>query len=261
MWKSGNRYVEQSMERYLDPRTSIIDKRLSSVKRIIVFASGKGGVGKSSLSTVSSLLLAKQGYKTGLLDFDFHGASDHLFLGAELSFPEESYGILPHQLAFGLKFMSIAFFTGEHGVPLRGPDITNAILELLTVTIWGDLDYLVVDMPPGIGDEVLDLIRFMHRSEIVIVSSPSVVSVKVVKRLLDVFLHLKMPVAGIVENLRKPENSPLHGSEKELAGDLQLPFLGSIPIIADYEDSIGNPEELVEGGFAREVAKILARLT
>lgn len=253
--------MDQDVEQFIDPRVSIIDKRLSSVKRIVVFASGKGGVGKSSLSTVSSLLLAKQGYRTGLLDFDFHGASDHLFLGADLSFPEESYGILPHKLAFGLRFMSIAFFTGEHGVPLRGPDITNAILELLTVTIWDKLDFLIVDMPPGIGDEVLDLIRFMNRSEIVIVTSPSVVSVKVVKRLLDVFLHLKMPMLGIVENLRRPEAVSLNLSEIELARERRIPFLGSIPAIADFEEAIGNPELLVSGGFGLEAARILAQLT
>lgn len=248
------------MEQNLDPRVSVIDKRLSSVKRILVYASGKGGVGKSSLSTVSSLHLAKAGYKTGLLDFDFHGASDHLFLGADLGFPEESYGILPHQLEFGLKFMSIAFFTGEHGVPLRGPDITNAILELLTVTIWGDLDFLVVDMPPGIGDEVLDLIRYIDRSEIIIVTSPSVVSVKVVKRLLDVFLQLKMPVLGIVENLKRPEAAALHLSEEELSKEYNVPFLGSIPVFGDFEETIGNPELLAAGNFRREVGTILENL-
>ena len=248
------------MNQYLDPRVSVIDKRLSPVKRIIVFASGKGGVGKSSLSTVSALLLAKQGFKTGLLDFDFHGASDHLFLGADLSFPEESYGILPHRLAFGLKFMSIAFFTGEQGVPLRGPDITNTILELLAVTIWDKLDYLVVDMPPGIGDEVLDLIRFINRSEIIIVTSPSIVSVRVVKRLLDVFLQLKMPVLGVVENLRSPEAVSLNLSESELAGEHRVPFLGSIPVLTDFEGAIGSPEQLAEGGFGREAARILEKI-
>ena len=151
----------------IDPRLSIIDKRFRNIKRILVFASGKGGVGKSSSSVVTALSLADKGYKTGLLDLDFHGASDHIFLGTELAFPEESYGILPYKGAFDLRFMSIVPFTGEHGVPMRGEDISNALIELLAITIWDQLDFLIIDMPPGIGDEVLDLIRFLKRSEIV----------------------------------------------------------------------------------------------
>ena len=120
-------------------------------------------------------MLAKQGFKTGLLDLDFQGASSHIFLNAPLDFPDEKFGILPHDTAFGLKFMSIAHFTGENPVPLRGNDVTNTIIELFAVTVWGGLDYLVIDMPPGIGDEILDLIRLIKKIELIIITSPSIV--------------------------------------------------------------------------------------
>ena len=241
-----------------DPRQYVLDKRFENVGRIFAFASGKGGVGKSSLSTAAALSLAKQGKKTGLLDFDFYGASDHLFLGAELSFPEENAGILPLEAAFGLKFMSIAAFTGEQGVPMRGPDVTNAILELLAVTIWGDLDYLIIDMPPGIGDEVLDLIRYIRKSEILIISTPSVVSVRVVKRLLDVFVNLNMKVAGVVENMVSDEAGKRSLSEAELSAADSVPFLGRIPVCPDLEKAIGKPEELLKTSFVKKTGQIIS---
>ncbi len=241
----------------LDPRISIIEKRLFRIKHILVFASGKGGVGKSCCSSVAALLLARSGKRTGLLDFDFHGASDHLFLGNKLHFPEEEFGILPLETAFNLKFMSIAVFTGEHGVPMRGYDITNAILELLAVTIWGELDYLIVDMPPGIGDEVLDLIRFMERSEIIIVSSPSSVSVKIVKRLLVMFLELGMNVKGLIENMTQGDTNS-SSSVRRLAEETNISFLGSLPYDDDLETAIGNPEHLVQTGFSETMGIILS---
>ena len=160
----------------IDPRQSIIEKRLSTIKRILLFVSSKGGVGKSSCAVVSALLLSRHGQQTGLLDLDFHGASDHLFLGINPSFPEEKGGILPFHIEKNLSFMSITPFTGEHGVPLRGADITNAIIELLAVTIWGVQDYLIIDMPPGIGDEFLDVLKYIKNCEIIAVTSPSTIS-------------------------------------------------------------------------------------
>jgi len=157
--------------------------------------------------------------------------------------------------------MSIASFTGERGVPLRGSDITDAFLELLAVTIWGELDYLVIDMPPGIGDEVLDLIRFLPGAEVIIVSTPSVVSARVVNRLLNIFLELGTPVRGIIENMRHRDGKEGDSPVKEMPGKYNsVPFLGSIPRYDDFEESIGSPEKLLSCNFGKAMSRIVSRI-
>jgi ATP-binding protein involved in chromosome partitioning len=242
----------------IDPRLSIIERRLSPIKRILVFSSGKGGVGKSVCSSVSSLILARKGNRLGLLDLDFHGASTHIFLGTKPHFPEESHGLIPLSVCENLEYMSIAAFTGEKAVPLRGDDVSNALIELLTVTIWGELDFLVVDMPPGIGDEVLDLIRFMERSEVLVVSTPSVVSVRVVERLLRMFLEVEVKVRGVIENMCPPNGAS--DLQKNLIRELGIGHLGCIPYFDDLERAIGCLDRLANSRFAETLAGILETL-
>ena len=186
----------------MDPRISVIDKRLSKIKRIIAVASGKGGVGKSLVSSCLALNLSKKGFKVGLLDLDIYGPSSHVILGvSDYSFPEEEKGILPHKI-FGINFMSIVYFTQDKPAPLRGFDITNIIIELLSITQWGELDYLIIDMPPGIGDETLDVIKLVKKSEFLIVTTPSKVAMAAVGKLLKILKELKLPIIGIVENMQ-----------------------------------------------------------
>jgi ATP-binding protein involved in chromosome partitioning len=260
----------------IDPRLAVIEKRLSRIGKILVFCSGKGGVGKSLCSSAAALILANQERTVGLLDMDFYGASTHLFLGAPLRFPQEAGGILPLEVADRLGFMSICAFTGERAVPLRGEEVSSALLELLAVTVWDDTDYLIVDMPPGIGDEVLDLIRFMKRAQIVVVSSPSVVSVRVVERLLSILVELKMDVAGIIENCTQnsKQSGPERASGLEGAADLDkspdlnrdlsrkfsVPFLGSLPYFSDIEDMIGARHELLNSAFSSGLKQILSTI-
>jgi ATP-binding protein involved in chromosome partitioning len=244
------RPVRRSTQSVTDPRPAVFGKRLSAVRRILVFASGKGGVGKSTLSTLSALHLANAGKKTGLLDLDFHGASDHLLLGLEPHFPEETGGLIPLEAAFGLQFMTIAAFTGEHGTPFRGKDISNAFMEILAVTLWKDLDYLVIDMPPGIGDEVLDLIRFIPRAELILVSTPDKLSRTVSARLAEVLRTSKQKILGFLYNRIRdipPEVSP--------AAD--LPLLGSISEDPSLEENCGNPSALIKSPAAGELEQIL----
>jgi len=190
----------------MEVRTSVIDRRLEKINRIIAVASGKGGVGKSLVASTLALNLSRKGYKVGLLDLDLYGPSSHVILGVDdFSFPEEEKGILPHKID-EISFMSIVYFTQDKPAPLRGMDITNIIIELLAITQWGELDYLIIDMPPGIGDETLDVIHLVKKAEFLVVTTPSKVAMGAVSKLLSILKELKLPVIGVIENMKMTES-------------------------------------------------------
>lgn len=232
----------------VDPRLAIIDKRLQPIKRVIAVASGKGGVGKSLIASTLALLLAKRGYKTGLLDLDLYGPSSHVILGVHKTFPKEDKGIVPPKIN-DVEFMTIAFFAEDRPIPIRGNDVTNAIIELLTITRWSSLDYLVVDMPPGSGDEVLDTIRFIKRSEFLIVSTPSKVAISTVARLMKLLLEINSPILGLIENMKLVDNDLV----KRTAQEYNVKYLGAIPFDYNLEDAIGNPKKILETDFAKNL--------
>ena len=133
----------------------MINQRLAKINRIIAVSSGKGGVGKSMVATTLALSLAKEGCRVGLFDLDFTGPSTHIILGAPSNLqPKEDKGIVPPTFE-GLEYMSLVYYVGDNPAPLRGTEVSNALIELLLITQWGKLDFLVIDMPPGIGDAVL----------------------------------------------------------------------------------------------------------
>jgi len=239
-----------------DPRVSIIQHRLQSVTTILAFASGKGGVGKSCCSATAALLLAKAGRKVGLLDLDFHGASAHLILGIDPHLPQEEGGILPFEAAFGLRYMGITPFTGERGVALRGDAVTDAIRELLAVVVWGSLDLLVIDMPPGIGEAILDVSRYVPRVRVALVSSASTLSLRIMERLSEVLNAGRVHPAGCILNMVRDDQT----TPTPLPPDRGLTLLGKIPYTPEIEDEIGKPEELVEGRFAAFLAPALEAL-
>lgn len=243
-----------------DPRLSVVRRRFSQVARILVFASGKGGVGKSSCSTAAALLLARGGYKTGLLDLDFHGATDHIILGLEPHLPGEEGGILPIEGPHGLRFMGIAPFTGNRAVALRGEAVSNAILELLAVVMWGELDVLVVDMPPGIGEAILDFQRWVEGIEVVLVSTPSILSRQVMGRLYEVLLSGGVNTGGYLLNMDRGDGArapAAAGSRNE--GPKTL--LGRIPYLDELEYEIGSAERILSGRFAHALSGALGRLS
>ncbi len=238
----------------IDPRVSVIDKRLSNVNRIIAFSSAKGGVGKSMCASVGALVLADSGYKVGILDLDFQGASDHLILGGELHFPEEAEGILPLELERGIKYMGFSVFSNDGPVSLRGDNITDAFLEILSVTIWRELDYLIIDMPPGMGEEVLDLIKFVKSVEFLLVSTGSVVSVNVVERFLRFLKEMNVNILGIIENMVGVGDS---GLVEELSKRYGVNFLGAIKFDTELEKAVGKASALLSTRFAGEIKSLL----
>jgi len=240
----------------MDVRTSVIQKRLQNIKRIISVASGKGGVGKSLVASSLALSLSKKGYKVGLLDLDLYGPSSHIILGIDTtSFPEEEKGIVPPNV-HGINFMSIVYFTEGKPSAFRGIDVTNIIIELLAITQWGTLDYLIIDMPPGIGDETLDVIRLVKNSEFLVVSTPSKVSMGAVSKLLKILKELNLPIVGIIENMTMTK-SPFIKSE---ICQMDLPYLGSISFDHQLENAIGDPDYLVKTDFMKDLNKIISSI-
>lgn len=240
----------------MDPRLSVVETRLAGVDRILAVTGGKGGTGKSVVASTLALVLAGLGKRTGLLDLDFTGASDHLILGAESRFPEEEFGVDPLPVC-GVGFMSVALFAGGVPAPLRGVDLTNALLELLAITKWGKLEFLVIDMPPGLGDTTLDAIRLLPRAEYLAVATDSRVVLGTVRKTLQLHGALRTNVRGIVENMRRLERSAV----VELARELDLPYLGALPFDEALEPALGDPERIKRTCFAEGVGALSRSLT
>ncbi len=227
----------------MDPRINVVEKRLKNVKRVIAVAGGKGGIGKSTIASLLALVLAESKQKVGLLDLDFTGASTHTILGlTDFHFPDEEEGIIPPKL-HGISYITIANFTHDHTTLMRGHDVTNAILELLAITRWDDLDYLIIDMPPGINDTTLDIIRFIKKIEFCIVTTPSKITTKVVRKSVDLLQELGVPILGLIENMTYPATP----YAKEY---FEKCYLGTIPFDETYENAIGNAGKLLDTTIA-----------
>ncbi len=235
-----------------DPRTSIINERLAKIERIVAVSSGKGGVGKSMVATALALSLAKKGCKVGLFDIDFTGPSTHIILGTPSNLqPKEDKGIVPPTFE-DLAYMSLVYFVGDNPSPLRGADVSNALIELLSVTQWGELDFLVIDMPPGIGDAVLDLVRLVTRIEFLIITTPSLLAFEVVKKQVSLLCELKMPIIGVVENMKMDKGNSVELETRKLG----LKYLGAIPYDPQVEIAIGNPTKLLDTAVGKAMTQI-----
>ena len=237
----------------VDPRTTVINERLKRIGRIIAVSSGKGGVGKSLVATTLALTLARRGCKVGLFDLDFTSPSTHIILGAKNAHPKEEKGIIPPKVK-GLKYMSLIYYSRDKPAPLRGADVSNALIELLAVTQWGKLDFLVIDMPPGIGDAVLDLLRLVTKIEFLIVTTPSLLAFETVKKQVTLLQDLKAPIIGVVENMKmNTAKGVQHEAEK-----LGLKFLAEIPYDSKVEEAIGDETKLLDTALAQKVKEIVA---
>ena len=235
----------------VDPRTSVIDERLKRIGRIIAVSSGKGGVGKSLVATTLALALARKGCKVGLFDLDFTSPSTHIILGVGAVQPKEEKGIVP-PVVKGLEYMSLVYYSGDHVAPLRGADVSNALIELLAVTRWSELDFLVIDMPPGIGDAVLDLIRLVKRIEFLIVTTSSQLAFETVKKLVSLLQDLKVPIIGVVENIKMNSAKSIQQQTEKLG----LKFLAEIPYDPKVEEAMGDETKLFDTVLGQKIREM-----
>jgi ATP-binding protein involved in chromosome partitioning len=247
------------------------------VKNIIAVASGKGGVGKSTVSVNLALALAKTGAKVGLIDADIYGPSIPIMFGLEGARPMASNvngktRIEPIE-KYGIKLLSIGFFTDPNQpVPWRGPMVSTAVKQLFNDAEWGDLDYLVIDLPPGTGDIHITITQTFPVTGAVIVTTPQNVALADAKKGIGMFMMeaINVPILGIVENMsyftpaELPENKYYifgQGGGQKLAQTLDVPFLGEIPLIKGISDSgdAGRPIVLEEDGVMAAAFMEMAR--
>ncbi len=238
-----------------DPRLAVIERRFDQVGKVIAVSSGKGGVGKSMVATSLALNLRDKGYKVGLLDLDFTSPATHVILGVEGLYPEEKYGIIP-PMALNMRYMSITHYSLDEPAPLRGIDVSNAIIELLAITKWGELDYLVVDMPPGIGDATLDTIRLIPKLEFVVITTPSKVAYQSVRRLLVLFKKMGINVKGVIENMVMKETDYI----KSEVSEIDVEYLGTLEYCEEIEPALGNPDALSKTSFYKKVGNISQKI-
>ena len=209
------------------------------VKNTLAIGSGKGGVGKSTVSVNVAVALAQSGASVGLLDADIYGPNANIMLGA-LRMPPPKGQMMTPATAHGVKLMSMGFLV-KPDQPLiwRGPMLHSAIRQFLTEVEWGDLDYLIVDLPPGTGDAPLSVSQAVPLSGSVIVTLPQEVSQADARRGAMMFKQMEVPLLGVVENmsyLAMPDGSQMdlfgRGGGKKLAAELGVPFIGEVPIDA-----------------------------
>ena len=209
------------------------------LKRIITVASGKGGVGKSTTSVNLALALKEAGFSVGMLDADIYGPSLPRLLGLEGKPAIRADGIFKPHEAYGMKIMSIgSMVEAGQAVVWRGPMATAALRQLLRETEWGELDYLVVDLPPGTGDVHISICQQVPLAGAVIVSTPQDLALIDARKAVDMFRRLEIPVLGIVENMSyfiAPDTGKRydifgHGGAKREAAELGVAFLGEVPL-------------------------------
>jgi ATP-binding protein involved in chromosome partitioning len=234
----------------------VIDDKLKNIEKVVAVTSGKGGVGKSLIASMLALALARKGYRVGLFDLDFTSPTTHVILGLKGIMPKEDKGIIP-PVVHGLKYLSIVYYSGEGVTPLRGMDVSNALIELLSITKWGRLDFLLLDLPPGIGDVTLDLIRLVKDLHFLIVTTPSQLAFETVKKLASLLKDLHIPIVGVVENMKINKSNLV---EKRVS-ELGLQYLAEIPFDRLLEATIGNVTRLSETIVAKKVEQLSIKLT
>ncbi|MGA8855192.1 MAG: Mrp/NBP35 family ATP-binding protein [Christiangramia sp.] len=245
-----------------EKKPEIKGKAIPGIKNIIAVASGKGGVGKSTVTSNLAVTLAKMGFKVGILDADIYGPSTPMMFDVEaerpLSVQVDGKSKMKPVENYGVKILSIGFFTKPNqAVVWRGPMAAKALNQMIFDADWGELDFMLVDLPPGTGDIHLSIMQSLPITGSVIVSTPQNVALADAKKGVAMFQQesINVPVLGIIENMAyfTPEELPenkyyIFGKQgaKNLAEDLKVPFLGEIPLVQSLRESgdIGRPAAL-----------------
>jgi len=254
------------------------EELLPGVKNIVAVASGKGGVGKSTVSINLALALKNTGAAVGLLDADVYGPSMAIMFGIhqrpEVNLQKKIVPILGH----GVKVLSMGLLNeGDRPVIWRGPMVHGVLQQLLRDGDWGELDYLVIDLPPGTGDAQLSISQLIPLSGAVIVTTPQDISLIDARKGLKMFQQLRVPVLGIVENMsyfvcpgcKERHEIFGHGGGRKSAEELQVPFLGEIPIdplvVSGGDEGVpivvGHPESPAAKGYLEVAGQVAARLS
>jgi len=239
-------------------------KKIPNIQNIIAVASGKGGVGKSTITANTAISLAKMGFKVGVLDADIYGPSMHLMFDVEkerpISVNVDGRSKMKPIENYGVKLLSLGFFTNPNqAVIWRGPMASKALNQLIFDADWGELDFLLIDLPPGTGDVHLSIVQALPINGAVIVSTPQNIALADAKKGVAMFQQesIQVPVLGIVENMAyfTPEELPdnkyyIFGKDgaKHLAEDIDTKFLGEIPLVQSIRESgdVGHPVALQE---------------
>jgi ATP-binding protein involved in chromosome partitioning len=260
--------------RVMEGRAISMDELIPEVKNIIAVASGKGGVGKTTIAVNLALALGQTGAKVGLLDADIYGPSVPLMLGAEADPQVLKNKIQPPNVE-GIKVISMGFFyeqSQQAGI-YRGPIVSGIIKQFLTDVEWGSLDYLIIDLPPGTGDAPLTMAQTIPVTGIIIVTTPQDVAMNVAVKALGMFSKLNVPIVGVIENmsyLQCPHCSEHisvfgKGGGQKISEKFGIPFLGEIPLspqIMEGSDKgkpviVSDPDS-IQANALRKVAKTIA---
>ena len=252
-------------------------KRIDGIKNIIAVASGKGGVGKSTTSVNLALALSADGASVGLLDADIYGPSQPRMMGIEGQPESEDGKTLEPMINYDIKTMSIGFLV-EEDTPMiwRGPMVTQALEQLLSDTKWGDLDYLVVDLPPGTGDTQLTLSQKIPVSGAVIVTTPQDIALLDARKGLKMFEKVEIPVLGVVENMSihvcsecgHAEHIFGEGGGKRMAAEFDVDHLGDLPLDMSIRVStdggkpsvVADPDSKITGMYKDISRRMSAKL-
>jgi ATP-binding protein involved in chromosome partitioning len=252
-------------------KSEVTEKSIPGIKNIIAVASGKGGVGKSTVTANLAVTLAKMGFSVGILDADIYGPSMPIMFDVEsakpLSVDVDGKSKMKPIESYNVKILSIGFFTPpSQAIIWRGPMAGKALNQMIFDAEWGELDFLLVDLPPGTGDIHLSIMQALPITGAVIVSTPQAVALSDTRKGVSMFLSeaINIPVLGIIENMAyfTPEELPenkyyIFGKEgaKNLAEDLQVPFLGEVPIVQSIREAgdFGRPAAMQSGSIIETI--------
>ncbi|AJA68077.1 Mrp/NBP35 family ATP-binding protein [Myroides odoratimimus] len=258
-------------------KPEIKGKAIPGIKNIVAISSGKGGVGKSTVTANLAASLANMGFKVGVLDADIYGPSMPIMFDVEgakpISVEVEGRSKMKPVSSYGVEILSIGFFTkGDQAIIWRGPMAAKALNQMIFDADWGELDFLLLDLPPGTGDIHLSIMQSLPITGAVVVSTPQAVALADAKKGVSMFMSesINVPVLGIVENMAyfTPEELPNNkyyifgeNGAKNLAADLDVPFLGEVPIVQSIREAgdYGRPAALQNDTIIAKVFEDLSR--